>query len=654
MIHRLPVTRVLLGSLLLPAVFGALVLWSSSDRVEQSGRVPAAVVNLDKPVTTGKGKNEQIIYAGRLLAAGLTSPARESDSNLGWELTDAESAEAGLADGDYYAVITIPEDFSRSISSVQGDRPRSAEISVESNDASTPLAAEASRQVAQVAAARLGDRVTTTFLDGLFDRSGRLRVQLGKASGAAGQVADGAGRLADGAGRLSDGAGRLAGGLDQLSGGADRLASGATRLAGGAGRLDAGAHRLADGLGRLERRTDPLPGQTDRLADGAGRVAEGAGAYAQLLTAWKDACADPLVVGAQPRLCAITVQAVGPTGDRARRLEEGSDDLATGVRRLADATPALTGAIDRTAAGGDALAGGARRLADGADRLASGARRLAGGAAEAGAGAQQLAGGSQQLASGSGRLSNGSGRLADGLASGADRIPEPAKDAADVVADPVATTSSRLNPTADGATALAPLVLALGLWLGAFVTYLVRRALPAASSRAARAGWRSALAGWLPALLVGAVQAVLLVVTALLFGASFTAPVGVAAMALLAVAGFAAVTQAFVVALGRRRGWVALIAFTALQVVALGGLVPIETAPAALQSLNALLPVARAADVFAHLTIGGQVGSPLVSALVVGGWGLAALAVTTLAARRRQRLSVADLRRSLEGPGVTA
>lgn len=654
MISRLPLTRVLIGALLLPAVFGALVLWSASDRVEQTERVPAAVVNLDKPVTTGKGKDEQIIYAGRLLAAGLTSPSPGTDSALGWELTDAESARAGLADGDYYAVITIPEDFSRTISSVQGDRPRSAEIRVESNDAASPFAAEASRQVAQVAAARLGDRVTTTFLDGLFDQSGELRVQLGKASGAAGDVADGAGRLADGAGRLSEGAGQLAGGLDRLSSGADRLASGATDLAGGAERLDAGAHRLADGLGRLDRRTDSLPEQTDRLADGASRVAEGTRGYAQLLTAWKDACADPLVAGAQPRLCAITVRAVGPTGENARRLSAGMTDLAAGARRLADATPELTGAIGRTAVGAAALADGTRRLSAGSDRLAAGARRLSGGADAAGDGASSLAGGSEQLASGSGRLSDGSGRLADGLRSGADRIPDPAQDAAEVVADPVSTTSSRLNPTPDGATALAPTVLALGLWLGAFVTYLVRRALPASASRDARPGWRLALAGWLPAVLVGVVQAALLVTTSLLFGASVVSPTGVAAMAVLSAAAFAAVTQAFVAALGRRRGWIAVIAFTVLQVVALGGLVPIETAPTSLQNLNAVLPVGRAVDAFTHLTVGGQVGSPVVAVVVVVLWGVGALGVTTLAARRRQRLVVADLRRSLERPRVPA
>ena len=52
---RLALSRVLVGSLLLPAVFGALVLWSMSDRAENGDRVPAAVVNLDQPVTPGKG-----------------------------------------------------------------------------------------------------------------------------------------------------------------------------------------------------------------------------------------------------------------------------------------------------------------------------------------------------------------------------------------------------------------------------------------------------------------------------------------------------------------------------------------------------------------------------------------------------------------------
>lgn len=662
MMSRPHLSRVLVGTLLLPAVFGALVLWSLADRAERADRVPAAVVNLDQPVTKGKGKDKQVIAAGRLLAGGLTSPTGDTRSSLGWELTDADDAEDGLREGRYYAVIVIPEDFSRTVSSVTGDDPRAARLSVQSNDASSPLVAEASSQVAQVAAARLGHRVTATYLQGIFEQSGKLRLELGKASDAAEKVASGADRLEDGAGRLGSGAERLAGGAGQLAdgagrlgGGAERLADGAARLSRGTDRLAAGADRLAHGLHLLDERTDPLPRQTDRLADGARQVADGVAVYADLLTAWKQACTgDPIVAGAQPRLCAATVQAVGAQDDNAEQLRSGARQVADGARQLADATPRLTGAIGRTADGSGRLAGGlgdlaagTERLADGAQRLSGGAGRLAGGARAAGDGAELLAGGSAELSEGSARLGSGSERLATGLADGAGRIPDAGKDAAEVVADPVATEATTLNPAEDGATSLAPVVLAFGLWLGAFVTYLVRPALPATGLRAARPGWRIALSGWLPALLTGVVQAALLVGAALAFGASFSSPLGLVFLVLLCVAVFTAVNQAFVAVLGRRRGWIAAIAFTALQAVALGGLVPIETAPDPVQGLNGLLPVARAADGLGLVGLGGQVGSPVADAVVLLLWGAVALAASTLAARRRQQVTLDDVRRSV-------
>lgn len=669
-------SRVLVGTLLLPVVFGTLVLWSLRDRAEQSDQVPAAVVNLDKPVTQGSGKDKQVIAAGRLLAAGLTTPTTQTRSNLGWQLTNAEDAAAGLRDGSYYAVITIPEDFSESLSSVTKGRPRSAELSVQGNDSSSALVAEASRQVADVAAARLGHRVTRTYLHGIFSRTDELRLQLDKASDAAGKVADGATQVAAGAhkvdggaselagglGRLSDGATRLGGGAGRLADGAGQLSHGVDRLADGAARLDRGAHRLAEGLGELDRRTDPLPGQTDRLAGGARQVADGTAAYADLLTAWKDACVtDPVVTASRPQLCAATIQAAGARGENADRLRSGAQQLADGTRRLADAMPRLTEGIHRAASGAGTLVGGTGQLADGAaraaqgtarlaagaDRLDGGAGQLAGGAALARTGASRLAAGSAALGDGSVRLGDGSRRLASGIADGAGRIPSADPDTARVVADPVATTASRLNPQQDGATLLAPAVLAFGLWLGAFVTYLVRRALPESAPRAARPAWRLAADGWAPALLVGAVQDVLLLIGALALGARFTSPVAVAALLLLCVAAFVAVNQAFVALLGPRRGWIAAIAFTALQAVSLGGLVPIDTAPGPLQALNLVLPVPRASDALAHLTLGGQVGSPLGDAVVVLLWGVVALAVTTLVVRRRQRLDLAGVRREV-------
>lgn len=669
--------RVLVAAALLPLVFGLLVLWSLEDRPERADAVPAAVVNLDEPVTRGKGKDKQIIAAGRLLAAGLTSPARQRETNLGWELTQPDDAEAGLQDGDYYAVLTIPEDFSETLASVSGADPRRAEITLSTNDASSALVSQVSRQVTDVATARLGQRVTRTYLQGIFSRTGEMRMQLGRAADAAGKVADGASKVADGARQVDDGASRLAGGLGDLAdgagrlgGGASRLAVGADELAGGAGRIasgvrrvDSGAERLAGGLGTLSRRTDSLPRQTDRLADGAAQVADGTAAYSKLVAAWKDAClTSPVVTAARPQLCAATVRAAGPRGENAEKLRRGARELAGGARELADATPRLTDAIDQAAAGGGRLAdgtgrlaAGAGRLASGADRLAAGVRTLAGGAGELAAGAEQaeggaaqLAGGSARLADGSSRLGDGSRRLAGGLSNGAKKIPDADPDAAEVVADPVRTAAATRNAVQDGATVLAPAVLAFGLWLGAFATYLVRRALPADLVAAARPAWWHTWAGWAPALVVGAVQTVLLLLGTLAFGASYTFLPGVLALLACAVAAFTALNQAFVAVLGTRRGWVYSIAFTAAQAVALGGPIPIDTAPAPVQLLHSALPVPRAADGLATLTLGGAVGSPWADAAVVLLWGGAGLVATTLAVRRRQRLTPEQVRRSVE------
>ena len=637
--------RVLAGTLLLPMLFGALVLWSMSDRYERADRVPAAVVNLDKPVTMGKGKDAQVIAAGRLLAAGLTSPDDAQDSSLGWELTEASKASTGLRDGDYYAVVTIPRGFSRTLSKITGDSPTRAGITLQTNDASSAVIGEASKQVAEVAAARLGRQVTSTYLQGLNEQTGKLKDQLTGAANGAGRLAEGTTKLDDGARQLGGGASSLADGLEELSSGAEQLADGSEELAGGASRLHQGAGRLADGLGALSRRTDDLPDQTRQLADGAGQVSKGVGPYTEIVKAWATACTtNPAVAATNARLCAGTIEAAGVAGRNADQLAAGARQVATGSDRLADATPQLANAIDQAAGGARKLDAGSGELADGAARLSDGAAKLATGAGQASTGAARLASGSQELADGTGRLDSGSTRLADGLREGAEKIPDAAQGKPEVIADPVRTTAKSLNPVRDGTTLLLPAVLAFALWLGAFVTYLVRQALPLRWLRRSASGRRIALAGWLPAVAIGVAQSALLLTSALLLGAELESPLGVAALMVLAAAVFAALNQAFVAVSGQRRGWIASIAFAAVQLVSLGGLVPIDTAPGPFRVLNAVLPVSRAADGFARLTLGGEVGSLVGDVVLLLLWGLGALAVTAFAARRAQKLDLTEVR----------
>ena len=636
--------RALVAVVLLPMFLGSLIVWSLADRAENVEQVPAAVVNLDKPVIT---KGQPPIAAGRLLAAGLSQPQDEQQRSLGWQITSPQDARRGLAAGDYYAVLTIPETFSRQLSrSLQGKDPDQARITVRSNEKSSALVAQVSDQVAQVAADELGERVTTEYLGTLYQQTGRLGSRLGKAADGATRLADGTSQLSAGAVRLADGLARLGSGAAKLSDGQAKLAQGADRLAGGQARLAQGADELADGLGALSRRTDPLPRATDRLADGAARLRDGVVPYTELLRGWSDACKDPLVAARAARLCVATERAVGVDDRNAKKLAEGSRELAAGTRKLANGMPRLESGIDRLAAGSrelaagaDRLTGGTRRLAGGADRLAAGSRKLADGADRAAAGAGRLASGGE-------RLGDGTEQLAGGLERGAEAIPsydkEESRRLADVIAAPVSAQTERLGDSPDGPSQLAPGAIAVALWLGAFVTYLLRPAIPAWMLARPRGAGAVAFSGLRPGLVIGAVQVVLLHAALMLLGVDLLSPVVALLLMLLTAASFGAVNQALVATLGRRRGWLVSIAFAGVQIVSLGGVIPVDTAPAPLRFLNAVLPMPQAADGLTATVLDGP-GSLPAAVFALLAWGGVAFAVTTVAARRAQRLDVREL-----------
>jgi putative membrane protein len=636
--------RVLVGVLLLPTFLGALVVWSLGDRAEETERIPAAVVNLDKPVLE---KGEQPVAAGRALAAGLTKPTGKQDPTLGWTLTDAEDASKGLADGDYYAVITIPEGFSRQIyRSLHGTAPAKARIQVRSNTASSALIGRISDQVARVSADELGPRVTTSYLGQVFKQTGEIGPKLGQAADGADKLADGSRKLSSGTQSLADGLGTLASGADRLSSGNDELASGASRLAKGTGTAASGGDRLADGLARLDAGTNSLPRDTDRLADGAKQLSDGVVPYTRIVSGWARACADPIILARAPQLCVATERAAGPGDRNAEQLASGSRRLASGTRRLDDAMPALESGIDAAASGARQLASGLVRLEGGTTKLAGGADELASGASRLASGARKASSGASQLASGGEKLGHGSTQLASGLQKGASQVPaydaQEGRDLARVIAAPVAARAATVGETPDGATQLAPGAIAFVLWLGAFVTYLVRPALPTGLLGRATSASRVSLGGLRPGVLVGAVQAVLLYVALLALGADFGSPGLTLVLMLVAAAGFAAVNQGLVAVFGRRRGWIASIAFAGLQLAALGGVIPVDTAPEPLQLLNDVLPMTQAADALAVSVLDGP-GSVLGSAAVVVLWALVAFGATVLAARKAQQVDVHEL-----------
>ena len=90
-------------------IYAGLFLKSMWDPYGNVDSLPVAVVNEDKPVE----------YNGKTLSIGkdMTDELKDNDS-MAFNIVDSKTAEDGLANGTYYMVIKIPENFSANAATV--------------------------------------------------------------------------------------------------------------------------------------------------------------------------------------------------------------------------------------------------------------------------------------------------------------------------------------------------------------------------------------------------------------------------------------------------------------------------------------------------------------------------------------------------------
>ena len=99
---------------MVPLVVAGLLTWSLGGAMDNIGSVQAAVVNLDEggTMTTADGTVTELALGDDLTTA-LTPSDRGGEFT--WVAADEAEATAGLADGTYAAVLTIPAEFSRTV-----------------------------------------------------------------------------------------------------------------------------------------------------------------------------------------------------------------------------------------------------------------------------------------------------------------------------------------------------------------------------------------------------------------------------------------------------------------------------------------------------------------------------------------------------------
>ncbi|RRR96143.1 YhgE/Pip domain-containing protein [Glycomyces terrestris] len=587
-------TLALVAIVLIPLVYGGLYLWFAWNPYGKLDQMPVAVVNEDQGAQVDVDGETQQINGGDQLVDQL-----KEDRIFDWRFTDAADAARGLRDGDYYMVITVPEDFSARLASLSGTDPEQATVEFDLNDANGYVAGIMASTVEAELRNQINTAVYVTFATTIFGDLTRLHDGLTDASA-------GASDLADGLATAQSGASDIESGLADLTTGAQRVAD--------------GADQVSDGVDQAVAVAQPV---VQALADNWTQIQAGASSAADLAdrantdldTVYATLCTDS--PDADPDACAALEDFIAEADSANADIQNADDQIqSTSTDTLDQASDDLT-----------ALQTGASDVADGASQVAAGAATAEDGASD--------------LADGLTTLHDGADTLATSLATAADSVPStnPADDAdnAEAYGSPVAVTEHNLNPADTYGRGLAPFFIAIALWVFGLMAYLV---LSTVNQRALAGPLRSlpiAVGGWLPGALLGVLSAVVLYLAVELgLGLDPKDALDTVGLSILVILAFSAMAHLFKLAFGTA-GSLVLVVLLMLQLTSAGGLYPVETTPRFFQALHPLLPMSYVVDALRVTISGGETSHVVRAVIVLAAYLVGALALSTLIVATRRK-----------------
>ncbi|HXH33279.1 MAG TPA: YhgE/Pip family protein [Plantibacter sp.] len=603
-----PMSRLALIALMcVPLLYGGLYLWANQDPYAKLDQVPVALVVEDTgaPATddTGDATGATDNY-GDDIAEQLIE-----DGSFAWHEVSASDAARGVNDGTFDFSVTIPADFSTSLTSASGDDPQQAQVHLTTNDANSYLATTIGEQAVKQIKATIVQTVNR-------QAAGRFLIALDT----------------------------IKTNLTDASSGATQLADGAQQAFDGAGTAQAGAATLADGTAQIAAGTASLPAQTDQLASGAEQVAAG--------TATLAGKGDEIGAAAQQLLNALptaraqiaqTLTENGFTPEQIAQVLALLDPVADDAANANAKVQTVVSQVDQLNSGAQQVAGGARTLSDAMPALASGT--------------QQAADGAASLQTGLTTLQTGLGTLRDGIVTlrdGADKIPATTADSrelqAKTIADPVKLTNSSVTSAGTYGAGLAPFFVSLAAWIGIYALFLIVKPVSRRAITALHSPIKVTVAGWLTPGILGTIQMVALF--GILAGAlhfEVHNPLGTYGMMALASLTFAAIILTLNVWFGSVGQFLGLVLMV-MQLVTAGGTFPWQTLPAPLAALHHVLPMSYAVDGMRQLMYGGRMDAALQDAGVLLAWLAIALCLSAIGVTRMTHArTLRDLRPSLIG-----
>ncbi|WP_338504063.1 YhgE/Pip domain-containing protein [Candidatus Minimicrobia sp. QA0096] len=606
----------------IPILYSGFFLGSIWDPYGQTKNLPVAFVNEDK----GTSLNGKSLNVGESVEKKL-----KDNHDLGWEFVSKQQADEGVNNGHFYAVVTIPSDFSQKVASITKSEPQQAVINFTTTPAKNYIGSLVSNQAAAKVKSSVSEQITQAYAKGILENLDKLGMGLDTA--------------ANGASTLHDGLGRLQSGTQTYVGGVKQLAVNQQSLAGGLAQLSDGSHKLQAGLGQLSNNL-PTESQLSQLSDGMKQLQSGINQLnasvrnpspalvaqqnkvetdAQtLVQTMKDSESDLLtagdtlrILGAQaaasggdsttislPQISSIS-QALKKTQPIIVQMGMLHEDLQTLKQQLSAQQTQLQAGVSALNNGVNQLAPNAITAFNGYNSVRFANNQLLAGSASLTNGLSEAKSGSQKLANGASLLESRSGALIDGtsqLASGADTLANKLADASNrikiqptgattqqQIANPVKSEMTEKGNVPNYGYALSPYVLSLSLFVGALVLNVIYPIRKTFSEQ------ESAIRWWLSKASVAGVAAfmqatILMLVMVFFLGLTPEHPAHFIGAIYLTSFAYMSIVSLLVIVLDNPGRFLAMVLLV-LQLGSSEGTFPIQTANGFFQAINPLVPM---------------------------------------------------------------
>ena len=606
----------------IPILYSGFFLGSIWDPYGQTKNLPVAFVNEDK----GASLNGKSLNVGESIEKKL-----KDNHDLGWEFVSKQQADEGVNSGHFYAVVTIPSDFSQKAASITKSEPQQAVINFTTTPAKNYIGSLVSNQAAAKVKSSVSEQITQAYAKGILDNLDKLGMGLDTA--------------ANGASTLHDGLGRLQSGTQTYVGGVKQLAANQQSLTGGLAQLSDGSRKLQAGLGQLSNNL-PTESQLSQLSDGMKQLQSGINQLnasvrnpspalvaqqnkvetdAQtLVQTMEDARSDLLAAGGTLRTLGAQAAASGSNsttislpqisnisqaftktqtiiaqmGTLREDLQALKQQLSAQQTQLQVGVSALNNGVNQLTPNAITAFNGYNSVRFANNQLLAGSASLTNGLSEARSGSQKLANGASLLESRSGALIDGTSQLA----SGADTLANKLADASNrikiqptgattqqQIANPVKSEMTEKGNVPNYGYALSPYVLSLSLFVGAIVLNVIYPIRKTFSEQ------ESAIRWWLSKASMAGVAAfmqatILMLVMVFFLGLTPEHPAHFIGAIYLTSFVYMSIVSLLVIVLDNPGRFLAMVLLV-LQLGSSEGTFPIQTANGFFQTINPLVPM---------------------------------------------------------------